>query len=286
MLIRLLLLLIACNSYAFTWGDLWATKDQQGHELMRKGQFKQAQSVFNEPAWRASAAYRAGDYQKAAQTFGTLQTEQGYYNQGNALAHLGKYEEAINAYNKALSLNAANKDAQYNRHLLEELLKKQKEKEANSEQNKKQQASDPKNKQDQQDKQSSAQNKEKSEQQQSNKTDEQKDNSDKNQQNQQANNQQNQSTQQNSPDNQEQETDKQTKQNQQKQDNKQQTTEKDKQSPNKTQSAKQTQAETSTDREKKQAKEQWLRLIPDDPGGLLREKFLRDYIRRQHGWYQ
>ncbi|SCX92676.1 Ca-activated chloride channel family protein, partial [Legionella micdadei] len=38
--------------------------------------------------------------------------------------------------------------------------------------------------------------------------------------------------------------------------------------------------------EKQQAKEQWLRLIPDDPGGLMREKFLRDHLRREGGWYQ
>ena len=32
--------------------------------------------------------------------------------------------------------------------------------------------------------------------------------------------------------------------------------------------------------EERQAMEQWLRAIPDDPGGLLRRKFLRDYQRR------
>ena len=35
------------------------------------------------------------------------------------------------------------------------------------------------------------------------------------------------------------------------------------------------------EREQKQAKKQWLKLVPDDPGGLMREKFLRDYLRRQ-----
>lgn len=31
----------------------------------------------------------------------------------------------------------------------------------------------------------------------------------------------------------------------------------------------------------KNQQNQWLRLIPDDPGGLLREKFRRDYLRRR-----
>ncbi|MCX7118085.1 MAG: tetratricopeptide repeat protein [Legionellales bacterium] len=43
---------------------------------------------------------------------------------------------------------------------------------------------------------------------------------------------------------------------------------------------------TEADREQQQSKEQWLRLIPDDPGGLMREKFLRDHLRRLHGWDQ
>lgn len=33
--------------------------------------------------------------------------------------------------------------------------------------------------------------------------------------------------------------------------------------------------------EQQQAQKQWLRRIPDDPGGLLRQKFLRDYMRMQ-----
>ena len=34
------------------------------------------------------------------------------------------------------------------------------------------------------------------------------------------------------------------------------------------------------DREERMAAEQWLRRIPDDPGGLLRRKFLYQYRQR------
>ncbi|HAT8674841.1 TPA: hypothetical protein JBA06_14425, partial [Legionella pneumophila] len=44
--------------------------------------------------------------------------------------------------------------------------------------------------------------------------------------------------------------------------------------------------QSESNQEKQLAKEQWLRLIPDDPGGLMREKFLRDHLRRERGWYQ
>ena len=42
---------------------------------------------------------------------------------------------------------------------------------------------------------------------------------------------------------------------------------------------------TQEEKEQRKARDQWLKLIPDEPGGLLREKFLRDHLRRQRGWY-
>lgn len=48
--------------------------------------------------------------------------------------------------------------------------------------------------------------------------------------------------------------------------------------------AKQQAPETATERERRLANEAWLRRIPDDPGGLLRERFrLEQYRRRQGG---
>ncbi|MET0289926.1 MAG: tetratricopeptide repeat protein [Pseudoxanthomonas sp.] len=42
-------------------------------------------------------------------------------------------------------------------------------------------------------------------------------------------------------------------------------------------------AETPEQREQRQAVDAWLRRVPDDPGGLLRAKFEREYQRRQQG---
>src|SRR5690606_41437143 len=44
--------------------------------------------------------------------------------------------------------------------------------------------------------------------------------------------------------------------------------------------------ETPEQRERRLANEAWLRRIPDDPGGLLREKFRLEHQRRQmqQGW--
>ncbi|MCH9066154.1 tetratricopeptide repeat protein [Legionella pneumophila serogroup 1] len=221
--------LISNQLKAFSWSDLWFTPNQQAQHLMEKGQFAKAKDLFERNDWAASAAYRAGDYEQAAKLFNELKTEQGYYNQGNALAHLGKYEEAIRAYDKALAFNPNNQDALYNRKLISELLKKDKEK---------------KKSQNQQDK----------------------DQQNKDQQNQ---DQQNQDKQNKDQQNQDQQNKAQQKKNQNKKNDKQEG-----------------EIQSESNQEKQLAKEQWLRLIPDDPGGLMREKFLRDHLRRERGWYQ
>nr|WP_131743521.1 tetratricopeptide repeat protein [Legionella gratiana] len=255
--------LYSLSIHAFNWHDLWSTPDQQGQELMAKNQFKEAKETFTRNDWAAAAAYRAGDYQKAAELYQNVGNEQGYYNEGNSLAHMGKYEEAIKAYDKALALNSKNQDALYNRKLIEDLLKKDKEKNQNQ-QNKDQQDKDQQNK-DQQNK--DQQNKDQQNKDQQNKDQQNKDQQNKDQQNKDQQNK--------------------DQQNKDQQNKDQQNKDQQNKDQNKTdQSSQNSETQSETEREKQQAKEQWLRLIPDDPGGLMREKFLRDHLRRARGWYQ
>ncbi|WP_133134943.1 tetratricopeptide repeat protein [Legionella nautarum] len=279
-----LLSILTCDSYAWSWADLWSTKDQQAQDLMKQGQYKQAETTFQHQDWRAAAAYRAGDYDQAAKHYQALQNEQSYYNQGNALAHLGQYEKAIKAYNQALALNPNNKDALFNRKLLEDLLKKNKNQQNQNQQDKNQQNKNQQG-QNQQDKNQQGQNQQDKNQQgqtQQDKNQQGQTQQDKNQQgqNQQDKNQQGQNQQDKNQQGQNQQDKNQQGQNQQ--DKNQQT----KTKPNKNGETSKDNSQSAEDLEKQQAKDQWLRLIPDDPGGLMREKFLRDHLRREGGWYQ
>ncbi|WP_133136162.1 tetratricopeptide repeat protein [Legionella rowbothamii] len=261
---------------AWQWQDLWSTPDQQGQELMSKQQYKEAGALFNRDDWAAAAAYRAGDYQKASELYQKQQDEQGYYNKGNALAHLGKYKEAIAAYDKALAKNPKNQDAIENRKLLEKLLQ---QKEQKQDQQKQDQQKQDQQKQDQQKQDQQKQDQQKQDQQ---KQDQQK--QDQQKQDQQKQDQQKQDQQKQDQQKQDQQKQDQQKQDQQKQD--QQKQDQQKQDQQKQDQQKQANKDSKADQEKQQAQEQWLRLIPDDPGGLLREKFLRDHLRRERGWYQ
>ncbi|CZH21276.1 tetratricopeptide repeat protein [Legionella pneumophila] len=281
--------LISNQLKAFSWSDLWFTPNQQAQHLMEKGQFAKAKDLFERNDWAASAAYRAGDYEQAAKLFNELKTEQGYYNQGNALAHLGKYEEAIRAYDKALAFNPNNQDALYNRKLISELLKKDKEKKKSQNQQDKDQQNQDQQNQDKQNKDQQNQDQQNQDKQNKDQQNQDKQNQDKQNKNQQNQDQQNQDKQNKDQQNQDQQN--QDKQNKDQQNQDQQNQDKqNKAQQNKVQNKKNDKQEgeiqSEANQEKQLAKEQWLRLIPDDPGGLMREKFLRDHLRRERGWYQ
>jgi Ca-activated chloride channel family protein len=227
------------ETFAFNFQNLWITKDQEAASLMKKGKYAEAQSLFENLSWQAVAAYRAEDYKQAAKQFADLQTEEGFYNLGNALAKLGKLEQAIEAYDKTLAINPEHQDAKFNKELVKKLLENQppQQNENNNQQRQQeQQNQSPKNQDSQQ---------------QTKQEPNPKDN----------------------PNN---------KLDEQKKSEKEKSSKKAKQNNKEEQESKNKQQMVKADQDEAQrAKDQWLHLIPDDPGGLLRQKFLRDHLRRK-----
>jgi Ca-activated chloride channel family protein len=110
---------------ASTWDDLWLRRDQQADAALQAGDPQRAQALATQPLRRGTAAYRAGNYAQAMQAFADSQGPQGDYNRGNALAKLGRYREAIAAYDQALQADPDLEDATYNRAQVARLLQQQ-----------------------------------------------------------------------------------------------------------------------------------------------------------------
>ena len=122
LVLLLFLLPVAEPVYAFGWEDLWLTRDQQAQRELDEGNAMEAGELFEDPVWRAVAKYRAAEYGPSAAGFGNQEDIENLYNLGNALARLGEIETAIDAYEQVLEVDPDMEDAIYNRDLLKDLL--------------------------------------------------------------------------------------------------------------------------------------------------------------------
>ncbi|SDR80212.1 VWA domain-containing protein [Pseudomonas oryzae] len=117
-----LLLVQPPPAYAFEFADLWWRADQQGRRLLEAGAPAAAAQRFVDPQWRGIAHYQAGDYAAAADAFAQSGDAAAHYNRGNALARGGELEGALDAYAEALRLAPRLQAAQSNRALVQRLL--------------------------------------------------------------------------------------------------------------------------------------------------------------------
>lgn len=284
----LAVLLLPQVSQAFSWENVWERPDQQAVEALEQNDPKKAATLFEETDWKGIAHYRAGDYEQAEQVFSGLDSPEGHYNRGNALAKLGKFPEALASYQSALTQQPDHEDAQHNLDLLKKMLEDQQSQSSedgdsepsDSSSDDQQQKgeggkSDPQNKDEasekseqgedagQEDSPQKGQEKESSSSSAQDSAEKGNEPEDAESQNaSQENDPKPEETEpsdaaQASPGEDENETD----------DQQQQT------------AASQSE-EASEEQKSEQALQQWLRRIPDDPGGLLRRKFILEHRRR------
>ncbi|UCH84161.1 MAG: hypothetical protein JSW50_00280, partial [Candidatus Latescibacterota bacterium] len=105
-----------------SFDDLWWTKDQQGRRLFEQQRYAEAADRFENWMWKGVAAYRAGDFELAVETFSLVDSPESYFNQGNALARLGALENAVAAYDAALAERPDWPEAVANRDLVASLI--------------------------------------------------------------------------------------------------------------------------------------------------------------------
>ena len=122
-LFGLALLLVPPTGEAFELDDLWLRREQQGQRLLEAQRPAEAASRFADPQRQAHALYLAGDYAAAAERFALDDSAAGHYNRGNALARAEQLEAAIDAYDQALERDPELQAARSNKALVEELLR-------------------------------------------------------------------------------------------------------------------------------------------------------------------
>lgn len=255
----LLLCVLPQPGYALGWDDLWLRPDQQGQRLLRAQQPKAAAERFADRQWQGEALYQAGDYAGAAERFAQSDSAIAHYNRGNALAKGNELEAALDAYDQALERQPDLQQAQQNRALVEQLLRQQKEQQQSQQQDRGEQSKEPQEQQGGQPK--PAEDQTPSDRQPGSAADPQ---------------QQQPSAEQPQP----QDADAGQSREQSEQNGRQaaegpQDTEQEPSEDGQAASAQ------PLDGEQRDALEQWLRQIPDDPGELLRRKFLYEQQQRQ-----
>jgi Ca-activated chloride channel family protein len=110
-------------AHASGLSDAFLTADQQGRWAYEHHHYQQAMESFQDPYWKGLAAYALGDYASAQQAFAKLKSAAGYFYQGNSYVHLFKFDEAIDAYQRALALQPGFVQAQANLTLSKALQK-------------------------------------------------------------------------------------------------------------------------------------------------------------------
>lgn len=125
-----LLALLPLTAQAGTWSNLWQRPDQQGEKALKSGDPKAAASLFADPRRQGYAQLRAGEYAAAAQRLAPFSDAESEYNRGNALVRGGELSAALTAYEATLKHAnlepALRRDAEHNRDLVAHQLQAQK----------------------------------------------------------------------------------------------------------------------------------------------------------------
>jgi len=212
------------------WDSIWLRKDQQAYRALQSEEVEKAAALAVDPDLSGEAWYRSGEYANAFDSWLQVGSADAHYNRGNALALLGEYEAAIEAYDQALAIEPGMQDALHNRELLEKMKEQQEQQQQENEDSESQEGDSSEEQQEgDQSEQSEGEQSEEGEQQE---------------------------------------------QQEGEQESEQQEGEMSEEE------GEQMERAEAWSEEDAQAMEQWLRRIPDDPGGLLRRKFRNQHQRR------
>ncbi len=105
--------------------------NEYGYALYQQGRFDEALNYFTDPRWRGNTLYRLGKYTNALLEYQKLGNDaDAKYNIGNCFVQIGganALKDALLAYDQALSLDPAHADANQNKTIILNYMRKQEE---------------------------------------------------------------------------------------------------------------------------------------------------------------
>ncbi len=119
--------------------DWWFTKDQQAQLAYNRGDFEEAAELYELNSekslyWKGVAYYKANQFKDAQQTFSLIQTPEGAFYEANSYVQQKLWDQALEGYDRALSLRPDFPQAMINREkiarIMVELEKKRAERNA------------------------------------------------------------------------------------------------------------------------------------------------------------
>ncbi len=92
------------------------------HKLYTEGKYARAAEIFTDPAWKGAALYRSSQWWRAAEAFVRADDAQSAFNLGNSYVKLGYYALALDAYQRALSIDSELEHAKVNADIVRQIL--------------------------------------------------------------------------------------------------------------------------------------------------------------------
>jgi Ca-activated chloride channel family protein len=248
------------TAMAQSWDDLWLTDDQQGRKALLNEQNAAAAALFENTNWAGTASYREQEYDQAIESFSKTETADSVFNLGNAQIRAGNLDEAIAAYRHSLDILPEQPDAIENLALAEKLKEQQQQQQQQQDKN-----DDPQEDQDQQQEQN------------------QQDSSDQQEQSQGQSDADNseQPPPQTPPEDDESSEEDESESEGKPEDEDQNSEPEDGSEQEQEVNPANAEEKSPEEKEREQAMQQWLRRVPDDPSGLLREKFRYESRQRE-----
>ncbi len=122
--IALILVFPAQQSFAFEWSDLWQRPDQRAAASVQAEKYDDP-VLQKFPEWNGIALYRGEEFSQAATEFSHSDDVISIYNLGNALAMSGDYSEAVDQYEAALQIDPEFDSALFNLDIVRQLLQQE-----------------------------------------------------------------------------------------------------------------------------------------------------------------